>query len=85
MGYTATMPVSNLRSLRGAGIYLVYGVEYQVLVYPELGKVRIFKLMDGKYKFKLMDGKYKKVYEGKDRFCFDLCDIEVDFTKAWKK
>ena len=46
------------------------------MVYPELKKVRIFKLIDGKY---------KKVHEGKDRFFFDLCDIEVDFAKAWKK
>ena len=57
-------------------LYEQEGVKYYVLVYPDLEKVRIFRLMDGKY---------KKVYEGKDRFCFDLCNIEVDFAKAWKK
>ena len=49
------------------------GVGYYLLVYPDL---RIFKLKDGKY---------KKVFEGKSSFRFDVCDIEVDFAKVWKK
>ena len=51
-------------------------VEYYVLVYPDFEKVRIFKLIDGKY---------DKVYEGDGKFKFDLCDIEVNFAKIFKK
>jgi len=51
-------------------------VEYYVLVYPEFEKVKIYKL-DNK--------KYDKVYEGDKTFKFDLCDIEIDFGKIFKK
>ena len=57
------------------GLYEQEGVEYYVLAYPEFGKVRIFKLEDGKY---------KKVYEGDGNFHFDLCDIEVDFSRVFR-
>jgi len=56
-------------------IYEKEGVEYYILVYPELGKVRIFKLINGSY---------KKVYEGDNKFKFDLCDIEIDFSLVFK-
>ena len=56
-------------------IYEKEKVEYYVLVYPDLEKVRIFKNKDGKY---------DKVYEGDKSFKFDLCDIEVDFSKVFK-
>ena len=58
------------------GLYEKEGVEYYVLVYPDLEKVRIFRLIDEKY---------KKVFEGKAVFRFELCDIAIDFAKAWKK
>jgi len=51
-------------------------VEYYVLVYPDLEKVRIFKL-DNK--------KYDKIYEGDKEFKFDLCDIKIDFSKIFKR
>jgi len=51
-------------------------VEYYVLVYQDLEKVRIFKL-DNK--------KYDKVYEGDKEFKFDLCDIKIDFSKIFKR
>lgn len=54
-------------------LYEEEGVEYYVLAYPDFQKVRIFKLVDGKY---------KKVYEGDGKFRFELCDMEVDFKKA---
>ena len=57
-------------------LYEKEGVEYYILVYPDLEKVRIFRLKNGKY---------KKVFEGKSSFGFDLCDITIDFAKAWKK
>ena len=57
-------------------LYEKEAVEYYVLVYPDLEKVRIFKLEDGKY---------RKVFEGRSSFGFDLCDMKIDFTKAWKK
>jgi len=56
-------------------IYEKEGVEYYILAYPELGKVRIFKLIDGSY---------KKVYEGDGKFKFDLCDMEIDFSLIFK-
>ena len=55
-------------------IYEEEKVEYYVIAYPDFGKVRIFKLKNEKY---------QKVYEGADKFRFDLCDIEVDFKKAF--
>jgi len=51
-------------------------VEYYCLVYPEFEKVKIYKL-DNK--------KYDKVYEGDKKFKFDLCEIEIDFGKIFKK
>jgi len=51
-------------------------VEYYVLVYPDFEKVKIYKL-DNK--------EYDKVYEGDGRFRFDLCDMEVDFKKIFKR
>jgi Uma2 family endonuclease len=54
-------------------IYEKEKVEYYVLVYPDLGKVRIFKLKDGKF---------EKVYEGDKEFKFDLCEMEIDFKRV---
>jgi hypothetical protein len=51
-------------------------VEYYVLVYPDFEKVRIYRL-DNK--------EYDKVYEGDSKFKFDLCDIEIDFKKIFKR
>ena len=51
-------------------------VEYYVLVYPDFEKVRIFKLKNAKY---------DKVYEGDGNFKFDLCEIEINFGKIFKK
>ena len=51
-------------------------VEYYVLVYPDFEKVKIYKL-DNK--------KYDKIYEGDKTFKFDLCDIEIDFSKIFKR
>ncbi|WP_024790597.1 MULTISPECIES: Uma2 family endonuclease [unclassified Lebetimonas] len=51
-------------------------VEYYILVYPDFEKVRIFKLKNSKF---------DKVYEGDKKFKFDICDIEIDFGKIFKK
>ena len=51
-------------------------VEYYVLVYPDFEKVRIFKLKNSKY---------DKVYEGDGKFKFNLCEIEIDFGKIFRK
>jgi len=51
-------------------------VEYYVLVYPDFEKVKIYRL-DKK--------EYDKVYEGDGKFKFDLCDIEIDFKKIFKR
>jgi len=56
------------------GIYEREGVGYYLLVYPDLGKVRIFQLQNDNY---------KKVYEGEGRFRFGLCGIEIDFGKVF--
>ena len=55
-------------------IYEEENVGYYVIAYPDFGKARIFSLQDGKY---------QKAYEGDGKFRFDLCDIEVDFKKAF--
>jgi Uma2 family endonuclease len=58
-------------------LYEREGVEYYVLVYPEIKKARIFKLEEDKYK-KVLDAT-------EDTFTFNLaeCKITLDFSKVW--
>jgi len=55
-------------------IYEREKVDYYVLVYPDFKKVKIYKNEKG----------FDKVYEGDGKFKFELCDIEIDFKKAFK-
>ena len=55
-------------------IYEKEKVDYYILVYPDFEKVKIFKNKNG----------FDKVYEGDGKFKFDLCEIEVDFKRAFK-
>ena len=55
-------------------IYEKEKVDYYCLVYPDLEKVRIFKNKNG----------FDKVYEGDGKFRFELCEMEVDFSKVFK-
>ena len=58
-------------------IYESEGVPYLVLVYPDLGKAKIYRLTDRGYK-KVLDAI-------EDKFTFDLngCKVEFDFSKIW--
>ncbi|NPA41983.1 MAG: Uma2 family endonuclease [Aquificae bacterium] len=59
-------------------LYEREGVEYYVLVYPNLKKARIFRLKDGKY---------IKVFEAvQDTYEFELkkCSVPLDFSKVWE-
>ena len=53
-------------------------VPYYVLVYPELKKVRIFRLKEGRY---------EKVFESdRGKFQFEIrCPFEVDFDWIWRR
>ncbi len=53
-------------------------VPYYAMVYPELKKVRIFKLKEGRY---------EKVFEGDGgRFRFEIkCPFEIDFDWLWTR
>ena len=55
-------------------IYEKEKVDYYVLVYPDFKKVKIYKNKD----------KFDKVYEGDGTFKFELCDIEIDFKRAFR-
>ena len=55
-------------------IYEKEKVDYYVLVYPDFKKVKIYKNKD----------KFDKVYEGDGKFKFELCDIEIDFKRAFR-
>jgi len=55
-------------------IYEKEKVDYYVLVYPDFKKVKIYKNKD----------KFDKVYEGDGKFKFELCDIEIDFQRAFR-
>ena len=55
-------------------IYEKEKVDYYVLVYPDFKKIKIFKNKD----------KFDKVYEGDGKFKFELCDIEIDFKRAFR-
>ena len=57
-------------------IYEREKVEYYILVYPDFKKVRIFKLKNGKY---------DKIFEGDKSYKFDFCDMEIDYSKIFKK
>jgi len=60
-------------------IYQKEGVKYYVLIYPNVRKVRVFKLIDGKY---------HKVFENdKDNLTFELstgCNISLNVEDIWK-
>jgi len=55
-------------------IYEKEKVDYYVLVYPDFKKIKIYKNKD----------KFDKVYEGDGKFKFELCDIEIDFKRAFR-
>jgi Uma2 family endonuclease len=55
-------------------IYEKEKVDYYVLVYPDFKKVKIYKNKD----------KFDKVYEGDGKVKFELCDIEIDFKRAFR-
>jgi len=52
-------------------------VPYYTMVYPELKKMRIFKLKERRY---------EKVFEGGGRFGFEIkCPFEIDFDWLWTR
>ncbi len=53
-------------------------VKYYALVYPELKKMRVFKLKNNKY---------EKVFDGESgTFTFEIeCEFSVDLDKIWKR
>jgi Uma2 family endonuclease len=59
-------------------IYEQEGVEYYALVYPEIKKMRVFRLIDNKY---------KKVFDDDlGHFTFELkCRFSVDLEKIWER
>ncbi len=73
--------VSETTSDRDEGLkkelYERENVKYYVLVYPELKKARIFKLINGKY---------QKVFKAtEDKYIFEIrnCKFPLDFSKVW--
>jgi Uma2 family endonuclease len=60
-------------------IYEKEGVEWLFLVYPNILKVKVYKLIDGKYK------KVGDFTEGKMRLKIDECEGEINFDKIFKK
>ena len=59
-------------------IYEREGGPYLVLVYPELGKAKIFKLTDRGY---------KKIFDAvRDEYTFDLggCEVSLNFGRVWE-
>ncbi len=50
------------------------GVKYFVLLYPDGRQLKVFELVDGKYK------------EKKDSvFTFDSCELNIDFSRAFER
>ena len=60
-------------------IYEKEGVEFLILVYPEILKAKVYKLIDGKYK-KLGD-----FIDEKLKIKINECEGEIDFEKIFKK
>ena len=59
-------------------LYEREGVKYYALVYPELGKARVFKLEGGRYQ-KVFDGE-----EGEVEFETE-CPFKVNLLKVWRR
>jgi len=59
-------------------LYEREGVPYYAIVYPDLKKVRIFRLKEGRY---------EKAFESDEgTFKFEVkCPFEVDFTWVWQR
>ena len=58
-------------------IYQKEGVKYYILVYPDTLVAKIYKNENGIF---------KKVGDfSKDKFKFDVCDVEVDFDEVFKR
>ena len=60
-------------------IYEEEGVEWLILVYPNILKAKLYHLENGKYK------KIGDFTEGKFRIEIDGCEGDIDFDKAFKK
>jgi len=56
-------------------IYKQEGVKYYVIVYPDLKKVKVYKLINGEYKLQNI----------KDKLQIDdlTCKIDINFNKVW--
>ena len=60
-------------------IYQEEGIKYYILVYPDIKKAKVYKLIDFKYQ-KIGDFS-DEIYE----FALKNCAIEFDFSFIWKK
>ena len=60
-------------------IYEEEGVEWLILVYPEIFKVKIYHLENGKYK------KIGDFTKGKFKLKIEECEGEIDFEKVFRK
>lgn len=60
-------------------IYEEEGVEWLILVYPNILKAKLYHLENGKYK------KIGDFTEGKFKIKIENCEGEIDFDKAFKK
>jgi Uma2 family endonuclease len=60
-------------------LYRIEGVEFYGIVYPQFNKVKLYKLLDDKY---------KKINDFTNEiFALDIkdCKIKIDFSKIWLK
>ena len=60
-------------------LYQDEGVKYYIIVYPDSNKAKVYHLNNGKY---IKVGDFS---EESSLFTLDECEINMDFSKIWKK
>ena len=66
---------NNFDEILKFSIYEQEGVKYYVIVYPDVKKIKVYKLINGEYKLQNIKDKLE---------INDLtCKIDIDFNKVW--
>jgi Uma2 family endonuclease len=60
-------------------LYCKEGVAYYVLVYPEVKKAKVWKLIEGVYR------KVGDFHDEQHHFELSGCTINFDFSRLWKR
>ncbi len=60
-------------------LYREEGVAHYVIVYPDLRKAKVWRLVDGEYR------KVGDFHDERHRFELSKCAIEIEFARLWRR